>query len=393
MSVVINPALREQLGLNISLSELKKLEKLDVKNIRNVDILRLKQTFRTSHNELKKCIIAKVLTKLAQPQVLVPEPRRQPRPDLQAQPQLLSQPPRPGVQAPLQPRELPPQQDLQAQPQLRVPQPRPRLQVKPRPDLQAQPLLLSQAPLQPRALPPRPDLQAQHQPRVQPPRPRLQPAPLPNDAQALQLKELCQVDGRQPRNMPPLHPENISQLIKGAKTGKYKKFEGTNREVFIDPKTGQGYKIFKLDSTWSALTDADLRVNDIYRDHRFYGGKYASFATNEIITMRDDRVKGAPQVKVFSFQKIPEAKSLGPNEKIPHSVLVMMEQAGFRPFDIKPDNFIKLANAHGGYDYLPIDAKLIGLKRSNSERSLEVQSFKERVGPYCYGQRCVDYKR
>lgn len=374
MSVIINPALREQLGLNISSSELKKLEKLDVKHIRNVDILRLKQTLRTSHNELKKGIIAKVLTKLALPQVQLPEPRRQPlphlQPRLQVQPRPLPQPPRLG-------RQVQPRPDLQEQPQLLSQPPRPGVQ----------------APLQPRALPPRPDLQAQHQPRVLPPRPRLQPAPLPSDAQALQLKERCQVDGRQPQNKPLLHPEKISQLIEGAKTGKYKKFAGTNREVFIDQKTGQGYKIFKPNSTWSKLTNADLRVNDIYRDPHFYGGKYSRFGSNEIITMQDDRARGAPQVKVFSFQQIPEALHLRCDEKIPHSVLVMMEQAGFRPFDIKPDNFMKIANAHGGYDYLPIDAKQIGLTRSNSERSKEVRAFKEQHGPYYYGQRYVDYKR
>lgn len=374
MSVIINPALREQLGLNISSSELKKLEKLDVKHIRNVDLLRLKQTLRTSHNELKKGIIAKVLTKLAQPQVQLPEPRRQPlphlQPRLQVQPRPLPQPPRLG-------RQVQPRPDLQAQPQLLSQPPRPGVQ----------------APLQPRALPPRPDLQAQHQPRVLPPRPRLQPAPLPSDTQALQLKERCQVDGRQPQNMPLLHPENISQLIEGAKTGKYKKFAGTNREVFIDKKTGQGYKIFKQDSTWKQLTNADLRVNDIYRDPHFYGGKYSRFGSNEIITMWDDRIKGAPQVKVFTFKQIPEALHLRRDEKIPHSVLVMMEQAGFRPFDIKPDNFMKVANAHGGYDYLPIDAKQIGLTRSNSGRSKEVRNFKEQYGPYCYGQRYVDYKK
>jgi hypothetical protein len=35
----------------------------------------------------------------------------------------------------------------------------------------------------------------------------------------------------------------------------------------------------------------------------------------------------------------------------------MMERAGFRSFDVKPDNFMKIKNTHGEYDYLPIDAK------------------------------------
>lgn len=288
MSFIIIPSLREQLGLNISSSELKKL---DVKSVRNVDILRLKQTLIRSLNIQKREVIARFLAKLAPPQKLL----------------------------------------------------LPRLRLK---------------------------LQLQHE--------------------VLRLHS-----GRSSHvnsiNLP--HPETIAQLKNGANAGKYEKFEGTNREVFIDKKTGQGYKIFKQDSTWGALTNADLRVNDIYRNHNFYDGKYAIFANNDLITMRDDRVCGSPRVRVFSFQKIPGAKHLDNHEKIPYSVLAMMEQAGFRPFDVKPDNFMKVKNPHGSYDYLPIDAKQIGLTRSNSERSKEVRQFKQQHGPYYYGQRYVNYNK
>lgn len=288
MSFIIIPSLREKLGLNISSSELKKL---DVKSVRNVDILRLKQTLIRSLNIQKREVIATFLAKLATPQKLL--------------------------------------------------LPRPRL------------------------------------------KPQLQHEVLP-----LHLALSSHVDSINIR-----HPETISQLKEEAKAGKYEKFEGTNREVFIDKKTGRGYKIFKQDSTWGALTNADLRVNDVYCNHNFYDGKYAIFANNDLITMRDDRVCGSPRVRVFTFQKIPGAKHLDNHEKIPYSVLVMMEQAGFRPFDVKPDNFMKVKNSHGRYDYLPIDAKQIGLTRSNSERSREVREFKQQHGPYYYGQRYVDYNK
>jgi hypothetical protein len=188
-------------------------------------------------------------------------------------------------------------------------------------------------------------------------------------------------------------PNNISELTQGVASGKYKKYEGTNREVFIDKITGRGYKVFKLNSTWSDLHTADLRINDIYSHSEFYGGKYASLASNEIIDMIDDRTKDKARIKVFAFNKIPHAIPLRDDEKIPHSVLLMMEQAGFRPFDVKPDNFMKVRSSCDEYDYLPIDAKQIGLDRSSTWRSLQVQEFQSRFGPYYYEQCYVDYDK
>lgn len=137
MSFIIIPSLREQLGLNISSSELKKL---DVKSVRNVDILRLKQTLIRSLNIQKREVIARFLAKLAPPQKLL--------------------------------------------------LPRPRLK-----------------------------LQLQHE--------------------VLRLHS-----GRSSHvnsiNLP--HPETIAQLKNGANAGKYEKFEGTNREVFIDKKQDKGIR-------------------------------------------------------------------------------------------------------------------------------------------------------
>ena len=77
MSFIIIPSLREKLGLNISSSELKKL---DVKSVRNVDILRLKQTLIRSLNIQKREVIATFLAKLATPQkLLLPRPRLKPQ--------------------------------------------------------------------------------------------------------------------------------------------------------------------------------------------------------------------------------------------------------------------------------------------------------------------------
>ncbi|CAI2325578.1 hypothetical protein IFVP408_C2120307 [Vibrio parahaemolyticus] len=72
---------------------------------------------------------------------------------------------------------------------------------------------------------------------------------------------------------------------------------------------------------------------------------------------------------VFRFELIPGTKVLSMVEKIPSSTLCMMEKFGYMPFDVKPDNFMKVLNANNQYDYLPIDAKQIGKFGSNSMRT------------------------
>lgn len=191
-----------------------------------------------------------------------------------------------------------------------------------------------------------------------------------------------------------VNPRFVSDLMQGARLGVYSYHTGTNRDVFINKKTGDGYKIFKDDSSWSWLHEADLRLNDIYKNKGFYKGKYADVATNKIITLVDDTAEDGKlkKIKAFQFKKIPNSEHLKASERIPLSVLRMLEKCGYMPFDVKPDNFVKVKNEKGGYDYLPIDSKQIGLKGSNTMRTKDVHEFKRIYGEYYYKGVYVDRK-
>ncbi|EMA7645028.1 TPA: hypothetical protein NK381_004464 [Vibrio parahaemolyticus] len=188
-------------------------------------------------------------------------------------------------------------------------------------------------------------------------------------------------------------PKLVSDLIKGRQEGRYQHCSGTNRDVFIDIENGVGYKVFKTNSSWRFLDNADLRVNDIYKNKGFYGGKYAKYANNSKIKMIDDRGVKPEVVDVFRFELIPNAEPLFRSERIPKSVLVMMEKCGYMPFDVKPDNFVKVLNDKGKYDYLPIDSKQIGKVGSGTVRTQEVIEFKKMYGAYYYGGRYVDERK
>ncbi|EGQ9306873.1 hypothetical protein F7U82_15400 [Vibrio parahaemolyticus] len=188
-------------------------------------------------------------------------------------------------------------------------------------------------------------------------------------------------------------PKLVSDLIKGMQDGRYQYFTGTNRDVYIDYEKGVGYKIFKSDSSWSFLDNADFRVNDIYKHKDFYGGKYAKYGNNSKIKMIDDRGVKSVSTEVFKFELIPNSERLHRSEKIPKSVLVMMEKCGYMPFDVKPDNFVKVLNDNGKYDYLPIDSKQIGKVGSSTMRTKDVIEFKKMYGAYYYGGRFVDERK
>ncbi|EIK4819116.1 hypothetical protein LJ774_004742 [Vibrio parahaemolyticus] len=87
------------------------------------------------------------------------------------------------------------------------------------------------------------------------------------------------------------------------------------------------------------------------------------------------------------------AERLAPYEKIPFSVLLNLELLGYMPFDVKPDNFVKVKNSAGNYDYLPIDSKQIGLYKSDSKRTFHVDKFRRNFGAYDYKKMFVDYSR
>ena len=163
---------------------------------------------------------------------------------------------------------------------------------------------------------------------------------------------------------------------------------GTNRDVYIihgKSGEGRGYKFATKAGGWTGnnfRSNPDMRLNDIYESEKFYGGKYAALATQNTINMNG--------LDVPVFDLIPNGKPLRRNEKIPISTLRMMNDADFIPRDVKPDNFIKIKNKNNTYDYIPTDAKLIGLQRSGSLRTYGVNRL---VKTYGHFNKFVDWKK
>jgi hypothetical protein len=156
---------------------------------------------------------------------------------------------------------------------------------------------------------------------------------------------------------------------------------GANRAVFID-STGHGYKmpLDKHPMIAKGMAKFEQRLNQIYKSPDFYGGKYAHLATTKTTTIKT--LVGTP-IKITSFDMIKGAEKLKYEinetggvaykdcEKVPESALEELRKAGFNPWDVKPDNFVKIKNDEGGYDYLPIDAKLIGRTKEGREAQTE----------------------
>ncbi|WP_298772024.1 hypothetical protein [uncultured Shewanella sp.] len=190
-------------------------------------------------------------------------------------------------------------------------------------------------------------------------------------------------------------------------TPKVKHYQGANRDVYITP-SGEGIKIVKSQKLGDDIKQSKtcLRLNEIYESPDFYKGKYAHLATHKIERMIG--VDGQP-VTVSTFKTIPQSELLKCHkekggiyryhdfEAVPESALAMLRKAGFNPWDVKPDNFVKIKNDQGSYDYLPIDAKLIGtigLERSNSLRTKEVLQLQKQSGQqYAFQEAYVDKRR
>ncbi len=92
---------------------------------------------------------------------------------------------------------------------------------------------------------------------------------------------------------------------------------------------------------------------------------------------------------VSTFSLIPEAESLEANELVPLSVLTQIERAGYLMYDVKPNNFVKIKNENGNYDYLPIDGKCIMKFGSGSIRSKTILKHLNE-GFYYYGLKYID---
>ncbi|WP_318452443.1 hypothetical protein [Photobacterium leiognathi] len=168
------------------------------------------------------------------------------------------------------------------------------------------------------------------------------------------------------------------------------KKSGGNRNVYFDRELGRGYKIPKdIDGKDPSKirgvmleflrrdTEKELRLNDIYEV--IYQGKYAYLATFSSVEV--DLGEG----KVFSAPSFPinrDALPIEKGEKISLSAIQELQKAGYNPTDIKLDNFVKVKNEEGSYDYLPIDAKLIGKDGSSSLRSRFVKRTQEARGHF-----------
>ncbi len=162
-------------------------------------------------------------------------------------------------------------------------------------------------------------------------------------------------------------------------------FSGAHRDVYINKVTGEGYKIIKKvrNPNITLLTDEalrnsdDLRLNAIYKDKDFYGGKYSEYACFRLVQIKSEY--DLSPIEALMFQKIPNAIPLAPDEKIPHSALKTLENMGYFPYDVFPENFVKVFNPETQqHDYIPIDAKFIAYKKGSSIRTKDIKKYKER---------------
>ena len=159
-----------------------------------------------------------------------------------------------------------------------------------------------------------------------------------------------------------LKPKRLSDL----NCDTFNVFHGGNRQVYINKKTHHGYKIPKNLASCDKFSHLDLRLNDLYRNDSFYGGKYSSHANFSVTELSGEDGK---KYAIPTFKAIDKYQILSSNEKIPRTCIEMIEASGFSFIDVKPGNFIKVKNETKGYDYLPIEAKFMSLNRSNSSRS------------------------
>lgn len=167
---------------------------------------------------------------------------------------------------------------------------------------------------------------------------------------------------------------------------------GLHREFIFDATNNLAYKLIRpeMTSTHFLLNNLNIefRLNAIYKSAKFYGGKYAKFGNIKSSILIDDRAGTEKRIKCLTFNWSVDAIPLEKNETIPKSTIDMLEKLGYLPIDIKPGNFVKFKNNEESFDYIPIDAKLIGLKKSNSTRSLFVKSCKE-TSPYLHESKFI----
>ena len=167
---------------------------------------------------------------------------------------------------------------------------------------------------------------------------------------------------------------------------------GLHREFIFDATNNVAYKFImpEMKSTHVLLNDLsiELRLNEIYKNEKFYEGKYAKFGNIELITLIDDRMDIKNKIKCLTFNWSADAIPLEKNETIPKSAIDILEELKYLPIDIKPANFVKFKNKDGSFDYIPIDAKLIGSKKSNSTRSIFVKSCKA-TSPYLHESQFI----
>lgn len=134
----------------------------------------------------------------------------------------------------------------------------------------------------------------------------------------------------------------------------------TNRAVFINKETKKGLKIASNYFYCDDISDfhkteeiySDKRLNDIYCSEHFYNGQYAHLAQNRLVYLNLNGKK----FRANEFVYEPQLEPLDFNERIPYSVIQMIENAGFVYYDNKRENFLKI-NTPEGYHYIPIDSK------------------------------------
>ena len=174
--------------------------------------------------------------------------------------------------------------------------------------------------------------------------------------------------------------------------------DGGSRVCLIDKKNGVVYKTprlseFRKTQNFSCVKQDEI-LFQLYRNSRFYDGKYASYSEHKIVTLKgndtyNDTYKDCPMIICKSIENFTE---LDFYEKIPKSALHQFEKLGFSMWDVHYGNFVKVKQDQGVDHYIPIDGKFMGLKHGSSFQSRRVEKLREKSGGYRY-PKYIDYTR
>lgn len=165
--------------------------------------------------------------------------------------------------------------------------------------------------------------------------------------------------------------KTVTKLSELRDTSRFDMIESPDGAEYIERLTGIGYKIKEN----KFLLQRDLRLNAIYSDDNFYNGRFKEHACFQFIEIEGDTPNNT--IEVMMYKPIPNAKPLSEGERVPHSTLENLAKLGYYIHNVRLQDFAKVFNPHTDRDdYIPVNAKFIGQKESDTVRSRNIRQAK-----------------